>query len=146
MSKNHQGFTLIELMIVVAIIGILAATAIPQYENYISRSHAASAISELNIYKLGVAMCRQTTNTFAGCDSSSGDVPTTGTSDFITALAISNVGVISATTTATLADTTALTTIITPSYTAGESSIVWTETGSICHATRGLAPGKGECN
>ncbi|MBO9497728.1 pilin, partial [Thalassotalea sp. G20_0] len=52
--KKQQGFTLIELMIVVAIIGILAAVAIPQYQNYVARSQMSSALSTVTAVKVEV--------------------------------------------------------------------------------------------
>jgi len=59
MKKIQQGFTLIELMIVVAIIGILAAVAIPQYQNYTMRAKWSQVISSVASIQTSMAECLQ---------------------------------------------------------------------------------------
>ena len=59
MQKVQKGFTLIELMIVVAIIGILAAIAIPQYQNYVERAKWSDVITSADAVKTAIAQCTQ---------------------------------------------------------------------------------------
>ncbi len=64
MRNMQKGFTLIELMIVVAIIGILAAIAIPQYQDYITRAKWQDNIAKVQSYKTAIAECLQNNNGF----------------------------------------------------------------------------------
>jgi type IV pilus assembly protein PilA len=72
MKRQFQrGFTLIELMIVVAIVGILAAIAIPQYQDYVTRSRWSDTYHAVGSLKNAIAECAQNNNVTinATCDS-----------------------------------------------------------------------------
>ncbi len=77
-AQNQKGFTLIELMIVVAIIGILAAVALPAYNSYTEKARFTEVVNATAGVKSSVEVCAQTLGTLTGCtggDAGSNGIP-----------------------------------------------------------------------
>lgn len=72
---NNKGFTLIELMIVVAIIGILAAVALPAYQTYTNKAKFSEVVGATQSLKTAIEICAQTEGDLASCGHSSNGVP-----------------------------------------------------------------------
>ncbi len=131
------GFSLIELMVVLTILGILTAIAVPTYHSYIKRARYAEIIQALAPYKIGVSLCYQSNDDLKNCSSGDGDIPP-DISDanneklpLIKSITVSK-GVIKATPKTTQGFTAKDTYQLTPTIT--DQALVWTSSGGAVDA------------
>jgi len=89
MNQSEGGFTLIELMIVVAIIGILAAVAIPSYQDYTARAQVTEGMSLASAFKQGLAEHYNNSGDFTGIVI--GDIGGTTTGKYVNAVTFDNI-------------------------------------------------------
>ena len=138
MKRSMQkGFTLIELMIVVAIIGILAAVALPAYQNYIIKAKVGAALTSVASIKTAVGVCAQEAGgDLTGCSVGTNGVPAFTPTKEVTG-ATTTAGVIVATLGTIGTGVTGGTITFTP--TVGTSNITWVNSTSITAAANAAA-------
>ncbi|MEL5850045.1 MAG: pilin, partial [Candidatus Igneacidithiobacillus chanchocoensis] len=134
----QQGFTLIELMIVVAIIGILAAIAIPAYQDYTIRAQVTEGLSLADGAKTAVSEFYTNTGSFPTSNASAGvSTDTDIKGNYVQKVTVAQVSASQGTITATFSSTspfkanTALTSPIVLTGTGGAGSITWTCTSAL---------------
>nr|WP_113864961.1 prepilin peptidase-dependent pilin [Brenneria salicis]NMN90613.1 prepilin peptidase dependent protein D [Brenneria salicis ATCC 15712 = DSM 30166]RBP66893.1 prepilin peptidase dependent protein D [Brenneria salicis ATCC 15712 = DSM 30166]RLM32129.1 prepilin peptidase-dependent pilin [Brenneria salicis ATCC 15712 = DSM 30166] len=121
--EKQRGFTLVELMIVIAIVAILSAIGVPAYQGYLHKAAMTDMLQTMTSYKTAVDLCGLENAAFTTCNSGNQSIPGGITSRYVSNVAV-NQGIITLTGQSTLQG---LRVVLTPTWDSATSTSRWTK-------------------